>query len=53
MYNIIRDIIAHTWTTSDNAQQYIYYICGACILLIFAFTLDCFRAFISRMGRKS
>lgn len=51
MYNIIRDIIAHTWTTSDSAQQYIYYISGACILLILAYVLDCFRAFVARLSK--
>lgn len=32
MYDIVSQIIDHSWTTGDNAQQYIYYTC--CVLII-------------------
>ncbi len=35
MYDIISNIIDHTWITSGaGEQQYIYYICG-CLIVIF------------------
>lgn len=40
MYDIIRQIIDHAWTTSDSSQQYIYYICGALIIVLTAVFLD-------------
>lgn len=35
MYDIIVNMIGHSWTTNDSAQQYIYYICG-CLIVLFA-----------------
>lgn len=36
MYDIIKNIIDHTWVTqSTGDQQYIYYIAG-CIIVIFS-----------------
>lgn len=41
MYNIIQNIINHTWiTTNAGDQQYIYYISGALILLFSAVFVD-------------
>lgn len=40
MYDIISRIIGHSWTTGDNAQQYIYYICGALIVLLTCVIID-------------
>lgn len=43
MYEIIRQIINHTWVTGSTAsgdQQYIYYICGALILTLTAVFID-------------
>ena len=36
MYDIISDIINHSWSTGSSEQQYIYYICGAviCVLIV-------------------
>lgn len=35
MYDIIQNIIDHSWTTSTSEQQYIYY---CCIVLIIIFS---------------
>lgn len=40
MFDIIRNIIDHVWTTGSNDQQYIYYICGSVIVLSFIFIFD-------------
>lgn len=40
MYDIIDEIIGHSWTSGDSAQQYIYYICGALILVFSAVFID-------------
>lgn len=40
MYAIIEQIISHSWETQNSAQQYIYYICGALIIVFSAVFLD-------------
>lgn len=40
MYQIIEQIINHSWTTGDSSQQYIYYICGALIIVLTAVFVD-------------
>ena len=40
MYQIIEQIIDHSWTTGDSSQQYIYYICGALIIVLTAVFID-------------
>ena len=40
MYDIIQQIIDHSWTTGTNEQSYIYYICGALIVLITCVIID-------------
>lgn len=40
MYDIIQQIIDHSWTTSDSSQQYIFYICGALIMVLSAVFID-------------
>lgn len=42
MYEIIRQIINHTWATSGATgdQQYIYYISGALILVLVPVIID-------------
>ena len=54
MYNVIQNIINHTWVTqSTGDQQYIYYICGAMICVLTAFFLDTFvRFFRGVLGKK-
>ena len=40
MYDIISNIINHSWATSASEQQYIYYICGALIVLLTCVFID-------------
>ena len=41
MYDIVSGIIDHSWnTTSSGEQQYIYYICGALIILLTCVFID-------------
>lgn len=34
MYDIIYQIIDHTYSTGSSDQQYIYYICGSLIIIL-------------------
>lgn len=40
MYDIINGIIDHSWSTGSSEQQYIYYICGALIVLFSCVIID-------------
>ncbi len=43
MYDIIKNIIEHTWDTSNyssSEQQVIYYICGALIIIFTTVFID-------------
>lgn len=41
MYRIISDIIDHSWVTQNAGdQQYIYYICGALIVILTVVFID-------------
>lgn len=40
MYNLINNIISHTWQTNTTEQQYIYYICGALIIMFSCVVID-------------
>lgn len=40
MYDVVSSIIDHSWTTSTSEQQYIYYICGALIVLFSCVIID-------------
>lgn len=40
MYDIISGIIDHSWVTNSSEQQYIYYICGALIILLTCVFID-------------
>lgn len=40
MYDVISGIINHAWETQNSAQQYIYYICGALIIVLTAVFID-------------
>ena len=41
MYDIISDIINHSWVTQNAGdQQYIYYICGALIVILTVVFID-------------
>lgn len=55
MYNVINDIISHTWESGYSSdQQYIYYICGALIVVLTAVFVDRIFWFFDRItcGRK-
>lgn len=40
MYDIVEKMIGHTWTTGSSDQQYIYYICGALIIIFSVVIID-------------
>lgn len=40
MYDIISNIIDHSWSTGSSEQQYIYYICGALIVIFSCVIID-------------
>ena len=41
MYEIIQNIIGHVWNTQYSGdQQYIYYICGALIIIFSIVIID-------------
>ena len=40
MYDIIYQIINHSWATQDNMQQYIVFTCCALILVLTAVFID-------------
>lgn len=40
MYDVISRIIDHSWTTNTSDQQYIYYICGALIVVFSVVFID-------------
>lgn len=40
MYDIIDSLINHNWVTGSSDQQYIYYICGALIILFTCVIID-------------
>lgn len=40
MYGIIDNIINHNWVTGSSDQQYIYYICGAIIVILVVVFID-------------
>ena len=53
MYDIIKGIIDHTWTTTNNGdQQYIYFVCGALIIVTFAVSIDLVYRMIYGFFRK-
>lgn len=43
MYDIVKQIISHSWDTgsySSSEQQYIYYICGVLIIVLTVVFID-------------
>lgn len=40
MYDLIANIIDHTWSSGTSDQQYIYYICGALIVIFVCVFID-------------
>ena len=53
MYDIITDIINHTWQTQGaNEQQYIYMICGSLMILFFVVAIDMIYRIFSNFWRN-
>ena len=55
MYELIQDIISHAWqsgTTSSSEQQYIYYICGALIVILTVAFVDLVKTTFQQFLRK-
>ncbi len=53
MFDIIRDIIAHTWESNYNGDQsYIYYICGALIVVFSCVFIDLVYRVFSHFWRR-
>lgn len=48
MYDIIDRIINHNWTTGDSSQQYIFYVCGAMIIIFSVVLIDLVYRIFSR-----
>ena len=40
MYDIINQIISHSWETGSSEQQYIYYTCCALIVILTIVFID-------------
>lgn len=40
MYDLISNLIDHSWSTASSEQQYIYYICGALIIILTCVFID-------------
>lgn len=52
MYDIIKAIISHDWITQNAGdQQYIYYICGALIVIFTAVIIDLIYRIFSHFWR--
>lgn len=51
MYDIISNIIDHNWATGNSEQQYIYYICGALIVVFSVVFVDMIRDFFRSFMR--
>ena len=52
MYDIIQNLINHTWQTNYTTdQQYIYYIAGAVIILFVVWVFDIFTQLVKAFRR--
>lgn len=52
MYDIVSDIIDHTWITQNSGeQQYVYYIVGAVIVLLVVVFVDLIKDIFSGFFR--
>ncbi len=53
MYTIIERIIDHTWQSNYTSdQQYIYYICGAMVLILTVVLIDIIKSVFASFMRK-
>ena len=52
MYDVIEQIISHAWVSNySNEQQYIYYICGALIIVLTVKFIDLIEKLFSHFWR--
>lgn len=51
MYDLISQIIDHNWATGSSEQQYIYYICGALIVIFVCVIIDLVQRIFSHFWR--
>lgn len=51
MYDIVSNIIDHAWSTGSSEQQYIYYICGALVVLLTCVFIDLIYRVITHFWR--
>lgn len=52
MYDIIKNLINHTWQSNYTSdQQYIYYIAGTVIILFVVWVFDIFTQFVKAFRR--
>lgn len=51
MYEIIDNIIGHSWTTNTSEQSIIYYICGALIIMVVCVLIDLLYRLFSHFWR--
>ncbi len=52
MYDLIQQIINHSWNTGDSSQQYIYAISGILICLLVVFFVDIFYRLFRAIFKK-
>lgn len=52
MYDLISNLIDHSWTTGTNEQQYVYYICGSLIIVLTAVFVDMIYRIFSHFWHK-
>lgn len=53
MYDLINNLISHSWITQGaNEQQYVYYITGALIIILTSVLVDMIYRLIRSFWRK-
>lgn len=52
MYDIISQIVDHSWTQGGSEQQYIYYTCCSLIVVLTAVFVDMVYRVFSHFWRK-
>lgn len=40
MYDVIVDVIGHSWSSSYSEEQIVYYICGALLCMVSCAVID-------------
>lgn len=52
MYDLIANLIDHSWVQGDSMQQYIVYICGALIMVLVSVFIDLVYRIFSHFWRR-